>query len=115
MEPFATNLRKRAEELGISNAEAARRTGLSERRYGNYVSGRREPDLATLVRIAAVLESSPDRLLSFGEAKQSSHEAGAKERIAAAANVLPADDLERLAIMVGALADSRPARPGSKG
>lgn len=66
MGPFATNLRTRAEELGLSNAEVARRAGLSERRYGNYVSGRREPDLATLVRIAQVLDSTPDQLLSFG-------------------------------------------------
>jgi transcriptional regulator with XRE-family HTH domain len=63
MLPFATNLRRRAEELGISNAEVARRVGLSERRYANYVSGKREPDLATLVRIAEVLGTSPNSLL----------------------------------------------------
>lgn len=106
MEPFASNLRKRAEELGISNAEAARRAGLSERRYGNYISGRREPDLATLVRIASVLESSPDRLLSFGsngEGKKST----AQDRIAAAAKALTPDDLDRVAIMVDALAQAR--------
>ena len=80
MEPFASNLRKRAEELGISNAEAARRVGLSERRYGNYVAGRREPDLATLVRIAAVLETSPDRLLSFGDPQTPSPRPAAQER-----------------------------------
>ncbi|MFG1364122.1 helix-turn-helix domain-containing protein [Xanthobacter versatilis] len=63
MLPFASNLRRRAEELGISNAEVARRVGLSERRYANYVSGKREPDLATLVRIAEVLGTSPNSLL----------------------------------------------------
>lgn len=65
MDSFAQNLRNRAEQLGISNAEVARRAGLSERRYGNYVSGRREPDLATLVRISQVLETTPDALLGF--------------------------------------------------
>ena len=68
MDSFANNLRTRAEELGISNAEAARRANLSERRYGNYVSGRREPDLATLVRIAQVLETTPNMLLGFDTA-----------------------------------------------
>ncbi|MFG1419997.1 helix-turn-helix transcriptional regulator [Xanthobacter sp. V0B-10] len=63
MLPFGSNLRRRAEELGISNAEVARRVGLSERRYANYVSGKREPDLATLVRIAEVLGTSPNSLL----------------------------------------------------
>lgn len=62
---FATNLRRRAEELGISNAEVARRVGLSERRYAHYVSGKREPDLATLVRIAEVLGTTPNRLLGI--------------------------------------------------
>ena len=66
MDAFADNLKRRAHELGISNAEVARRAGLSERRYGNYVSGRREPDLATLVRVAKVLETTPDALLGFG-------------------------------------------------
>jgi transcriptional regulator with XRE-family HTH domain len=106
MEPFASNLRKRAEELGISNAEAARRVGLSERRYGNYISGRREPDLATLVKIATVLETSPDRLLSFGQEEGASI-IGPKQRILAATNVLPNKDLEMLAIMVEALASQR--------
>ncbi len=105
MEPFASNLRKRAEELGISNAEAARRIGLSERRYGNYVSGRREPDLATLVRIAAVLETSPNRLLSFGQ--EEAAPAGPKQRIVSATNILPDRDLETLAVMVEALASQR--------
>ena len=51
MDVFAENLRKRAKQLGISNAEAARMAGLEERRYAHYVANRREPDLATLVKI----------------------------------------------------------------
>ncbi|MCS0496864.1 helix-turn-helix transcriptional regulator [Ancylobacter sp. MQZ15Z-1] len=107
MEPFASNLRKRAEELGISNAEAARRAGLSERRYGNYISGRREPDLATLVRIATVLETSPNALLSFGAQVDV---VGPKTKLLAAANVLTSADLETVSIMVEALASRRGAR-----
>lgn len=113
MELFATNLRKRAEELGISNAEAARRVGLSERRYGNYVSGRREPDLATLVRIAAVLETSPNRLLSFAASQEETGEVvepGPEDRIRSAINVLPAPQLETVAVMVEALAAANGAR-----
>ena len=106
MEPFATNLKKRAEELGLSNAEVARRAGLSERRYGNYVSGRREPDLATLVRIAQVLDSTPDRLLSFGGEPASAGSISGS-RIISAMNGLPQSDLDTLAIMVDALANAR--------
>ena len=63
MDIFANRLRERAAQLGISNAEAARRSGLDERRYAHYVTGRREPDLETLVRIARALGTSPSWLL----------------------------------------------------
>ena len=36
-------------QLGLSDAEVARRAGLSERRYGYYATGEREPNLATLL------------------------------------------------------------------
>lgn len=106
MEPFAANLRKRAEELGISNAEAARRAGLSERRYGNYVSGRREPDLATLVRIASALATTPNELL-IQRTSTSNNENLTELRAIAALKSLAQPDLERLAIMIEALAASR--------
>ncbi|KQS84503.1 transcriptional regulator [Rhizobium sp. Leaf386] len=108
MEPFATNLRRRAEKLGISNAEVARRADLSDRRYGNYVSGRREPDLATLIRISKVLGVSVDELVGSAVEKQTeSKEHLFQERIEAALRTLGHDDLQRLAIMVEALAMAR--------
>jgi transcriptional regulator with XRE-family HTH domain len=64
MSKFGANLRRRARSLGLTDAEVARRSGLNERRYGFYVTGEREPDLATLLRIADVLQSSVDDLLS---------------------------------------------------
>lgn len=106
MELFASNLRKRAEELGISHAEVARRAGLSETRYGNYVSGRREPDLATLVRIATVLGTTPDGLLTTDICMAAPEEA-TRQRTAAALIALRPDDLERVAIMVEALVAAR--------
>lgn len=71
MQVFAKKLRQRAEALEISNAEVARRAGLTERRYSHYVTGSREPDLATLVRIAKSLNTTPDELLGIkdGEPK----------------------------------------------
>jgi transcriptional regulator with XRE-family HTH domain len=111
MEAFASNLRKRADELGISNAEVERRAGLSERRYGNYISGRREPDLATLVRIATVLGVSPNELLSFGTGPaKRSQAASARDRIETAAQALDLDDLNRVAIMIEALAEKRSSK-----
>lgn len=57
MQPFGNNLRRRTKELGLTDAEVARRMGVSERRYGFYVTGDREPDLATLLRIADILSA----------------------------------------------------------
>lgn len=67
MDIFAKRLTERAKQLGISNAEVARRAELDERRYAHYASGRREPDLATLVRIARALRTSPNWLLNVDE------------------------------------------------
>jgi len=106
MELFATNLRRRAEELGLSNAEVARRAGLSERRYGNYVSGRREPDLATLLRIATVLATTPNALLA-GESLTKAPDEVLRERAIAALAALEGDDLRRVIIIVEALATTR--------
>lgn len=108
METFSSNLKKRAEQLGISNAEVARRVGLSERRYGNYISGTRQPDLATLVKISAVLMTSLDELLSDKPDKSAkSPKRSLQERISSAAEALNEDDLARVAIMLDALAAAR--------
>lgn len=106
MRIFATRLRERAAELGISNAEAARRVGLSERRYGHYVTDLREPDLATLVRIAKILETTPDELLGFGERKPSprSKRAVLKDRLTTAANAMADRELEMTVVQAEAIA-----------
>lgn len=49
----------------LSDVEVARRAGLNERRYGHYVTGAREPNLETLVKISIVLGTSPNDLLGF--------------------------------------------------
>jgi transcriptional regulator with XRE-family HTH domain len=69
MQVLGDQLRRRAKELDLTDAEVARRAGLSPRRYGNYVTADREPDLQTLVRICRVLGTTPDRLLGFDDAK----------------------------------------------
>ncbi|CAN7238072.1 helix-turn-helix transcriptional regulator [Pararhizobium sp. LjRoot255] len=108
MESFAANLKKRAYELGLSNAEVARRAGLTERRYGNYITGRREPDLATLVRIANVLESTPNALLDFEkDATPRTTDDLLKAKIASAVNALKDSDLEVVAIAIEAVANYR--------
>lgn len=102
MKPFATNLRKRAALLGMSNAEVARRAGLTERRYGNYVTGQREPDFATLIRIAMVLRSSPNELIGFEAG--AAPEDGQLQRLIAAASLMSPRDLALFVVQAEAVA-----------
>lgn len=60
---FAKNLRTRIADLGLTYAEVARRCALENRRFHHYTVGDREPDLKTLIKIAKVLETTPDVLL----------------------------------------------------
>lgn len=111
MTPFAKNIRARAEALALSNAEVARRAGLPERRYGNYATGRREPDLATLVKIATVLGVSVDALLDNDEAGRKSTAADLlKERLAAAVVAMAKADLESLVASAEAVVKLRSQR-----
>lgn len=65
MRGLGRRLRERARELNLTDAEVARRAGLTTRRYGHYVTDRNEPDLETLLSLCAVLETSPDHLLGL--------------------------------------------------
>lgn len=107
MKIFGDRLRERAAELGISNAEVARRSGLTGRRYSNYVTGIREPDLATLVRIAEVLQTTPDSLLGVRERRELSPRELLVDRLVSAAQPLSDDDLEIVIRQAEALAAYR--------
>jgi transcriptional regulator with XRE-family HTH domain len=104
MDTLAKNLRMRADELGLSHAEIARRIGLSERRYAHYVAGRNEPDLATLVRIAKVLETTPNELLGFGPEVKRSKRMLLRDRLNAAANAMGERELEITVVQAEAVA-----------
>src|SRR5467141_1166877 len=101
MQVFAQRIRERARELGLSDAEVARRAGLSERRYGYYSTGEREPNLATLTRICEVLAATPnDLLLTEGKPPPQSGRDRLHARIRAATDNLGLTDLELAACLV---------------
>lgn len=64
---FAERVRQRLDELGVTQSEIAGRCGMSPSRFGNYVQGRTEPDLATFGKIAIALETSADWLLGIND------------------------------------------------
>ncbi len=90
---FSKNLKKRIEKLGLSDAEAARLCGLAERRFGNYVTGKREPDLQTLVAITKSLGTTPDELLGV-KAPQAAKPA--REKLDTIASTMKDGDLDLL-------------------
>ena len=104
MEGLGKNLRERARALGLSDSEIARRLGLSQARYHNYVSDTAEPDLGTLIRICRVLGTSPDELLI--PARKAAPPTGseiARQRVASAAAALEGEALAYTADLIEAM------------
>ena len=95
MEGVGKILRARGRSLGLSDSEIARRLGLSQALYHNYVVDTAEPDLGTLVRICRVLGTSPNEVLLLNEdtAAQTDSEV-ARARLASAAMALEGDALQ---------------------
>lgn len=63
---WSERLRQRARELGLTDAEVARRLGLGQARYSAYVNGSREPHLELFARICVTLATTPDVILGVG-------------------------------------------------
>jgi len=114
MKVFGKRLRQRGGELELSSAEVARRAGLSERRYGHYVTGAREPDLETLLKICKVLGSTPNHLLGIGdeEAGEDKKRVASRARLLSAANALETENLQLAAKQVEALLRHQRGRKG---
>jgi transcriptional regulator with XRE-family HTH domain len=97
METFAKRLRQRAEELGLSLAQVARKADVSERSFSHYAAERSEPDLATLARVAKALGVTADYLVGLVDDRPQSPSDGAeaaRQRIAATTAMLDAAALE---------------------
>src|ERR1700674_1063569 len=107
MDLFAKRLRERARQLELSDAEVARRAGLAERRYGHYVRGTREPDFATLLRICAVLDVSPNDLLMADKAPRPLAHDRWLSRLVAASRKLETEDVKLAVRQIEALLEHR--------
>ena len=55
-------IRERREELGLSQAELARRLGVSQSTVGNYEAGISSPNGENLLRLFDCLETEPNIL-----------------------------------------------------
>ena len=114
MQGMGERLRVRARQLGWSDAEVARRVGLAQTRYANYVGDKHEPDLATLRRICAVLGISPVELLGT-EVPASTGVEALRARISAAMLALDERSLDVTAMVVDGMGPAPPGREGGRG
>ena len=63
---FHVNLRNYREAAGLTQMQVAERLGITKSTYCNYESGKREPDVAKIKKIAKALGISADALLETG-------------------------------------------------
>jgi hypothetical protein len=70
------------------------------------VTGTREPDLATLVRIATILETTPNDLLGVGPEPKRSKRTLLRDRLLAASNAMDDRALEITDVQAEAVASS---------
>lgn len=112
MELFAKNVKERAAALKLSQAEVARRAGITERRFGHYLSSRSEPNLQVLIKIAAVLDTTPNHLLGVdppAAIKKGDEAARLRGRISAACGSMDEAALPLALTLVEAVLEHHPA------
>lgn len=110
MSVFSENLRKRVALLGLSGAEAARKVGVTERSFAFYLSGRNEPKLPLLAKIARTFGTTPNELLGFGDDQKPSKRSELIDRLTTAAHSIAMSELEVLAIQAEALTRRKKAK-----
>lgn len=67
MNGWGQRFRERGKELGLTEAEVARKSGVEARAYSNYVNEKREPDYQTLLRICGTLRATPNEIFGIDE------------------------------------------------
>ena len=94
MDRWGERLRARAKELGLTDADVARRLGITQGRYSTYVNMTREPDFATFSRMCKALQTTPDEVLGFSQARR---DAGVNSTMIRAVGLLTLFDTQTLA------------------
>lgn len=106
MDLFAKRPRERA-QLGLTDAEVARRAGLNERRYGHYVRGNREPRFGTFDAHLRCDGRHAERPITAEKSVRSSAQDRWLERLLAAGRRLGTEDIELAVKQVASIAEHR--------
>jgi transcriptional regulator with XRE-family HTH domain len=90
--------------MGWTDVQVARRLGVSQGRYSSWVNDVHEPDYATLVRIAAVLQVSTDEILGVYAADGPDTDSALRDRALVALRTMSGQDLSRAVAVLETLA-----------
>ena len=61
---FTANLRKARKQAGLTQEQVALASGIPQAHYSRIETGKRDPGIRTLIRIATALKTTPADLLS---------------------------------------------------
>ena len=101
-------MRARAQELGLADADVARRLGIAQPRYANYIAEIRQPDFGMFLKICNVLNTTPNVLLGVDRSAPLATEADRlRQRIAAGISSIADDKLLTLLAVVEAMVGER--------
>lgn len=62
---FSNQLKFYRKSLGLSQQQIADKLCITQRAYGNYEQGKREPDLETLKKLCIIFDCTADELLEI--------------------------------------------------
>lgn len=63
---FGSTLKRRRQELGLSQSELSRVAGINARQLGRYEQGQNEPSLSVAAKLAGALNLTLDQLAATG-------------------------------------------------
>jgi len=64
---------------GLSQSDVAKHLGISRQAYGHYETGVREPDNATIIKLAKLYDVTTDYLLGISDEKKPSGDASTED------------------------------------
>ena len=96
---FSVKLREIRERRNLSGSQFAKLLGIAQTTYSSYETGKVEPSLSTIVKIAKVLNVSSDILLGIGDTPENatiSHSTISDQNVNINSEVVNSADEERI-------------------
>lgn len=108
---FAVKLREIRERRNLSGSQFAKLLGIAQTTYSSYETGKVEPSLSTIVKIAKVLNVSSDILLGIGDTPENrvvqstvnGHNVNGSGNVVSSSAAADAEEISRLKVENAAL------------